>query len=241
MALQQEMVAQGNFLFRHRGIAPILILIPALLIRFYGTPDEWMTTSPFALTLIAYALAMTGLFLRFIVVGYAPPRTSGRNTQEQIADSLSQTGMYSTVRHPLYLGNVLMWLGPAMLTFQSYFIGIFLLIYWLYYERIMLAEEDYLRGKFGQAYEDWAKGRPAFIPNFFKWVPYQQSFRFSKALYQEKTGFLWLNLIFWVFNAFPSESFNEALQKSTLWTGLLLFSILLYAFLKLTRIGKVTA
>jgi protein-S-isoprenylcysteine O-methyltransferase Ste14 len=240
MALQQAMVAQGNFLFRHRGTAPILILIPALLLRFYGTPDEWIATSQSTITLIAYAIAMTGLLLRFIVVGYAPLRTSGRNTQEQIADSLSQTGMYSIVRHPLYLGNALMWLGPAMLTFQSYFIGIFILLYWLYYERIMLAEEDYLRGKFGEAYENWAKGRPAFIPDFIKWVPYQQPFRFFKALYQEKTGFLWLNLLFWIFNALPAQSMNEALEKSTLWSGLLAFSLLLYVFLKVTRIGKVT-
>jgi protein-S-isoprenylcysteine O-methyltransferase Ste14 len=235
MALQQEMVAQGNVLFRYRGVLPILVLIPALLLRFFGTPEAWLEPHSQTLTYIAYIISLAGLILRFIVVGYAPPRTSGRNTKEQIADTLSSTGLYATVRHPLYVGNFLMWLGPALLTLNLWFTGLFILMYWLYYERIMLAEEDYLRNKFGEAYETWAAGRPAFIPQFSKWAPYQQPFRFYKALYQEKTGFLWLNLIFWLFVAYPFQPFTEVVAGHALWSGLLLFSLVLYLILKLTK------
>lgn len=235
MALQQEMVAQGNILFRYRGVLPVLIIIPALLLRIFFPPDPWMAPVTGWITLGAYALALAGLILRFVVVGYAPPRTSGRNTQEQIADTLSSTGLYAVVRHPLYLGNFFMWLGSALLTFHSWFTVVFILVYWLYYERIMLAEEDYLRNKFGATYEAWAAGRPAFLPDFSKWVPYQQPFRFFKALYQEKTGFLWLNLIFWIFNAAPFDSLENVFTKNGLWTGLLLFSGILYVLLKLVH------
>ena len=31
--------------------------------------------------------------------------TSGRNTHDQVADSLNTSGIYSIVRHPLYVGN----------------------------------------------------------------------------------------------------------------------------------------
>ncbi len=235
MALQQQMVADGNLLFRYRGVLPVLILIPALLVRMFTLPDLWMQPHVQLITILAYMISFAGLVLRFIIVGYAPLRTSGRNTQEQIADCLNSTGMYSLCRHPLYLGNFLMWLGAAILTFNTWFIGLFLLVYWLYYERIMLAEEAYLRGKFGEAYENWADSRPSFIPALEKWVPYQQSFRFYKALYQEKTGFLWLNLIFWAFTTIPFNHLENSISLHNPWALLLLFSIVLYIILKLTR------
>lgn len=235
MALQQEMVKQGNFLFRYRGILPLLIVIPALFLRKFGIDSDSLAANATTTSYLAYGIALIGLCLRFIVVGHAAPNTSGRNTQGQIADTINSDGLYSIVRHPLYLGNFLMWLGPALLTFHYWFIVAFILLYWIYYERIMLAEEDYLRNKFGKPYEDWAAGRPAFIPDLAKWKPYENKMLFYKAIYQEKTGFLWLNLIFWLFNILNAESINIAFSLTTPWTALLLFAIILYAILKLTK------
>jgi len=82
-----------------------------------------------------------GLFIRAYAVGHTPANTSGRNTKEQLADELNTTGIYSMVRHPLYLGNFFMWLGAAVLTKNGWFIVAFILLYWIYYERIMFAEE----------------------------------------------------------------------------------------------------
>lgn len=235
MALQHEMVKQGNFLFRHRGTLPILIIIPALLLRKWEIQSHSLAEHATFITYIAFGIALIGLWLRFIVVGHAAPNTSGRNTQGQIADTINSDGLYSVVRHPLYLGNFLMWLGPALLTFHYWFIISFILLYWIYYERIMLAEEDYLRNKFGQPYEDWAAGRPAFIPDLAKWNPYENKLVLYKAIYQEKTGFLWLNLIFWLFNALDAHSIAEALTNRAPWNILLLISIVLYILLKLTK------
>ena len=72
--------------------------------------------------------------------------TSGRNTSEgQVADTINQTGMYSMVRHPLYVGNFIMWLGIALFTASIWFVLLFIAVYWLYYERIMYAEEQFMR------------------------------------------------------------------------------------------------
>ena len=238
MALQHEMVKQGNFLFRHRGTLPILIIIPALLLRYCGIQTDSLATQASIITYLAYGIALIGLCIRFIVVGHAAPNTSGRNTQGQMADTINSNGLYSVVRHPLYLGNFLMWLGPALLTLHSWFIVAFILLYWVYYERIMLAEEDYLRNKFGQPYEEWAAGRPAFIPDLAKWKPYENKLLLYKAIYQEKTGFLWLNLIFWLFGALNAHSIAAALTSLAPWNILLLISIVLYILLKLTKRNK---
>ena len=90
---------------------------------------------------------------------------SGRNTvQGQIADELNTKGLYSIVRNPLYVGNYFLWLGIAMLTCNPWFIAIFTLIFWIYYERIVFAEEEFLRKKFGDAYLEWTVRTPIFIP-----------------------------------------------------------------------------
>ena len=88
-------------------------------------------------------------WVRSYTIGTTPRGTSGRNTEEQVAEQLNSSGIYSTVRHPLYLGNYLMWIGIVLFTKSISFTIIVSLMYWLYYERIMFAEERFLERKFG--------------------------------------------------------------------------------------------
>ena len=97
----------------------------------------------------AISFSVLGFLVRFYTIGTTPKGTSGRNTKEQVADVLNSSGMYSMVRHPLYLGNYLIWLGISLASFNIYFAVIMSLLFWLYYERIMFAEERFLERKFG--------------------------------------------------------------------------------------------
>src|SRR5690625_4190690 len=116
--------------------------------------------------MFAVLVSIAGLSIRLVTIGFTSKNTSGRNTTEgQVADTLNTTGIYSTVRHPLYLGNFLMWLGIALWTGNFWFIISFCLFYWVYYERIMFAEESFLRKKFGDRYLEWAEQTPAFFPS----------------------------------------------------------------------------
>ena len=91
--------------------------------------------------------------------------TSGRNTSEgQVAESLNTRGMYSLVRHPLYLGNYFMWMALVLATGRLDFALIVTLAYMMYYLRIAMAEEAFLAGKFGEKYQVWAATVPAFVP-----------------------------------------------------------------------------
>ena len=147
MLLRNKMVSQGNFLFKYRGILPILILFPALWLT-YLRPLAVDQAYYITLTYVFYALAVGGLFIRVYAVGHSAPNTSGRNTSEgQIADSVNNTGLYSQCRHPLYIGNFFMWLGLAGLTFHIWFILFFIVSYFFYYERIILAQESFFRRK----------------------------------------------------------------------------------------------
>jgi hypothetical protein len=117
------------------------------------------------------AIGLLGFYVRVLVAGHAPAKTSGRNTGRQKSAVLNTTGMYSLVRHPLYLGNYLMWLG--VIVFMDVSLGWTMaaaLAWLLYYERIMMTEEDHLQQTFGDSFVAWSDRTPALFPRRLKWV-----------------------------------------------------------------------
>lgn len=238
MALLEEFEQQGNWLFRRRGQFPLLFLLVGLGIylvdRYLGLPFFLGSEASVPYFWGCVAISLLGLFIRIYTVGHTPVRTSGRNREEQIADSLNTSGIYATVRHPLYLGNFLIWLGPALLTAHFWFVASFCLFYWLYYERIMFTEEQFLRAKFGSIFTEWAAKTPAFIPALSQFRPNTVLFSWKKVFINEKNG---LASIFVVFLAFDSA--GQAMTGE--WTpnmpliALTLLSLLLLAILKIVK------
>ena len=94
------------------------------------------------------------------------------------------------LRHPLYLGNYLIWIGIASYVFSFLFIIIISLVFWLYYERIMFAEERFLENKFGDEYLNWSNKIPAFIPRISNFTPSNIPFSFITVLRREYSGVL---------------------------------------------------
>lgn len=109
MALLQELEKQGNFLFRYRSYFPLLLLPLAFWVYSYmisRNPELFSATGITMLEIISISTCLLGLIIRICTVGFTPANTSGRNTAEgQVADTVNTTGIYSIVRHPLYLGN----------------------------------------------------------------------------------------------------------------------------------------
>jgi len=166
MALIHSFEKSGNILFKYRGQIPLILFIIALPVIYFTNYTIISDSLNSILTIVAISLSILGFLIRAISIGTTPKGTSGRNTKNQVAESLNETGIYSTVRHPLYLGNYFMWIGIVLFTYNIYFIVIVSLAFWLYYERIMFAEERFLEKKFGQKYLKWSLTVPAFIPSF---------------------------------------------------------------------------
>lgn len=204
MALQTELEVQGNFLFRYRSYLPLILLPIAFWVISYmhkRNPNYFIATEFSFLEYLAIMICLFGLFIRICTVGFTPVNTSGRNTsQGQVAERINMTGIYSIVRHPLYLGNYFMWLGIAVLTGDLWFMLAFTLAYWLYYERIMYAEEQFLANKFGNVYIFWASNTPAFIPDIKKWNNPDLSFSWKKVLKKEKNGLFAIFLLVFIFD-----------------------------------------
>src|SRR5690625_7704273 len=109
MALQEEMERQGNWLFRHRSFLPIIPLIIAfvLYVRMKINPEIFIleeTRYEIVYDMFAVLVSIAGLSIRLVTIRFTSKNTSGRNTtQGQVANTLNTTGIYSTVRHHLYL------------------------------------------------------------------------------------------------------------------------------------------
>lgn len=140
-----------------------------------------------ALSIIFVAL---GFLIRAYTIGTTPRGTSGRNTRQQVAETLNTSGIYSIVRHPLYLGNYLMWAGLALFTFNLWYFLIISLIFWIYYERIMFAEEMFLQRRFGNLFTEWASHVPAFFPRLGLFRSPSMPFSFKSVLRREYSGVL---------------------------------------------------
>ena len=185
MALAEDLERSGNWLFRWRGWLPLIALAVLLLdlrhYRYLGgsrrVDELW--------ELGCFLVATFGLCIRAHVVGHAPKDTSGRNAREQRAASLNTTGLYSVVRHPLYLGNFFIFLGTISFVHAWWPAVACLLGFCMYYERIMFAEEQFLRARFGRGYEDWAAATPAIIPNLRSWKRPDLPFSLRNVLRRE--------------------------------------------------------
>jgi protein-S-isoprenylcysteine O-methyltransferase Ste14 len=152
------LVRYGNFLFKYRdALFPAVLLATFALTRPHwprgdARLDDW-------LDLFGVALAALGQALRVAVVGYAYIIRGGRNKQVY-AEGLVTGGLFAHCRNPLYVGNILI-LAGLLVVWNSplgYLVGVPFFL--LGYVAIVAAEEAFLRGKFGAAYDAYAAAVP---------------------------------------------------------------------------------
>lgn len=239
MALVHSFEKSGNFLFKYRGQIPAIIFLIALPVVFYKAPKLlfFSFSSKFhiflqVITVFSVIVSLIGIIIRAYAIGTTPHGTSGRNRDKQLAKQLNTQGIYSIVRHPLYLGNYFMWAGLLMFTYSVSLFLVVSLVFWLYYERIMFAEERYLERQFGEEYLDWSQRVPAFIPRFRQFQKSTIPFSLKTVLRREYSGVfalvLGFTLVDYTRNLGISYFFKEPMQwvRPSLWV-LLAFLLLM--------------
>lgn len=232
MSLQKQSAKHGAWLFRRRSYLPLLlaaIILPAfhgyaylLNTHFYDLIWEFS----------CFAVSIFGLLIRCCTIGHTPEGTSGRNTRNQVAQALNTSGMYATTRNPLYLGNFFMMLGVTMFVRLWWISVIYALAFWLYYERIIMAEEAFLKGKFGKQYENYLERTPAFIPNFKLWRPPALSFSSRTVLKREYPGFFGVVAAFTFLEVVGDYFLEKTLVIDPIWAGIFIFGLLTYVTLR---------
>lgn len=155
----------GAWLFRHRGhsLAPLALLIVGTAV--YVSSISAAMTSPWRgpIQAAAVLLLSAAVAIRFHVAGHARRGTSSRGVTFE-AGELITTGTYAIVRNPLYVANILIWCGIAMMTGYLPLVALTAVVAGLQYHFIIKAEERYLAQRYGRRYAEYQRCVPRWIP-----------------------------------------------------------------------------
>jgi protein-S-isoprenylcysteine O-methyltransferase Ste14 len=230
MSLIHELEKSGNWLFRRRSWLPVILLVLAAIYLFIAN----RSVIYFNLTweLICVFVSVAGELIRSYTVGYVPRNTSGRNVLDQMADELNTSGIYSIVRHPLYVGNFMMWLGPVLFLRSVWCVIIFVLAFWIYYERIIFAEEQYLRRKFGEDYDTWAFKVRSVIPRFRNFTKADLPFSFRNVLKREYNSIANLFIVFAILDVIRNIAVTGKVYMEPLYITLLVIALIFWAVIR---------
>jgi protein-S-isoprenylcysteine O-methyltransferase Ste14 len=102
-----------------------------------------------------------GEALRVWAVAAAGPET--RRRSRNVA-RLATHGPFAFVRNPIYLGNVLMWLGFVLATGAQWFLPVAGMLFAVEYGLIVRYEERVLATTFGAEYERYRERTPRWWP-----------------------------------------------------------------------------
>jgi protein-S-isoprenylcysteine O-methyltransferase Ste14 len=144
----------NQFLFKNRSYTPLPFL--AVMVIF---------AHPTIISMIAgFLIAALGEFTRASGVFYVGSET--RVTGEVGASKLVTSGPFSRVRNPLYLGNIMLYIGIGVMSMALFpWLQIAALIWFVFqYSMIIADEERFLLDKFGDEFREYLKKVPRFFP-----------------------------------------------------------------------------
>ena len=166
-------------LFKYRSYTPIPFL---LVMFFYENANIWSL-------IVGFVIALAGELIRLWGVSWAGSET--RTTGTVGGAFLVVSGPFAHVRNPLYLGNILMYVGLGVMSYALFpYLQVVALVYFMFqYHMIVKEEEEYLKKTYGKSYEEYVNKVPRFIPRLF---PYkfkgieQPTFKLNAGLKSEK-------------------------------------------------------
>ena len=142
----------GAMLFRNRSWLPVLFIGVPLLV-----PGRMST----ALWIIGAIFIVAGEWIRLAGVAAAGTVTRRRSRTVQ---RLVTYGIFVWVRNPLYVGNLLIWMGFTIISGVLWFLPIAVVIFAIEYSLIVRYEEGVLESIFGGEYLAYKQSTPRWTP-----------------------------------------------------------------------------
>ncbi len=146
-------------MFEMRGYTPIPFI---LLMLLYARP------TPLSL-ILGFSVACCGEVIRLWGVSVAGTET--RTTGRVGGTHLFIDGPFGYVRNPLYVGNMLMYIGVGVMAnaLTPYLVAGAFGFFLIQYSLIVTKEEEYLRATFGDEYDRYVLEVPRFIPRLTRY------------------------------------------------------------------------
>ena len=237
------MIQIGNFFFKYRNLLFILLYL-ALFIPSSPifSPEVFGPTYFLWPITIGLIVTITGQLIRGATIGLAYIIRGGKDGKVYAEDLVTE-GIFNHCRNPLYVGNILMLAGVGILSNSLLYILVFIPFFLFVYQAIVLAEENFLRGKFGEKFNQYCKKVNRWIPDLrgvgktftgmhFKWRRW--------ILKEYNTQYVWLSGITLILLfKYPELTNNDTGLRNTLLIIILSLLLLLYLFVRyLKKSGK---
>lgn len=190
------MISIGNFFFRYRNFLFLFLylalFIPSAPLFSPAYLGPYYYIWPVTLGLI---ITISGQLIRGATIGLAYIIRGGKEGKVY-AEELVTGGIFNHCRNPLYVGNILMLCGVGVLSNSLLYVFVFIPFFLFVYQTIVLAEENFLRSKFGEQYNRYAN-------TVNRWVPRLQGisatfksmhFKWRRWILKEyNTQYIWLS------------------------------------------------
>jgi protein-S-isoprenylcysteine O-methyltransferase Ste14 len=245
------MIAIGNFFFKYRNWIFILfyaaLFVPSLPLfsaaecgaRYYWWP-----------VVLGLLITCTGQGIRGLTIGLAYIVRGGKEGKPY-AEGLVTEGIFRHCRNPLYVGNILMLLGVGILANSVFYVAFMMPLFSFIYQAIVLAEEDFLRKKFGQGFDNYCRDVNRWWPSLRGIGSTLRSMEFNWKrwiLKEHTTQFIWLlGIVSLLAAPLPELRYPELLEGCAL-PPLRIFTVsvallcALYALIRmLKKSGRFTA
>ena len=153
-----------------------VVFVP--LVSYFGQPTREMLIA-------GGVVALIGTLIRLWASGHVKKNKV-----------LATDGPYAYVRHPLYVGNILILLGFSMASnlWWAYALMVFLILF--YYPPAISYEDAKLNRLFGEEWQNWSRNIHALIPTFTNKAGSTSSeWSFKQSLFQNLEPVIVLYLI----------------------------------------------
>jgi protein-S-isoprenylcysteine O-methyltransferase Ste14 len=234
MKISEHSSHTGRFFFRWRGYL-FLPLLPIFLLSFIQYNPISSPMDDLLWEVGCFLVALLGLSVRVLTVGTVPRGTSGRGTKKPGANVLNTTGMYSIVRHPLYLGNYFIALGISLFL-RTWFLPIIAsLALIVHYKIVISSEEEYLEGKFGDEFRAWAAKVSVIIPRLNNYQAPKLSFSWKAALRREFYGLFGIITAFFALDFIGDFIAYKRITFDPFWTPLFMIGLVFFSVIRILK------
>jgi protein-S-isoprenylcysteine O-methyltransferase Ste14 len=237
------MISIGNFFFKYRNVLFIFLY----LALFIPSPDIFRPEQlgekyylwPIVLGLV---VTITGQAIRGATIGLAYIIRGGKD-KKVYAEELVTQGIFNHCRNPLYVGNILMLVGVGILSNSLLYMAVLIPLFLFIYQAIVLAEENFLRGKFGASFDAYCARVNRWVINPSGLGETFQSMEFKPKrwiLKEYNTQFVWLAGITLILLLYYPQltHYDDRLRNMLLGFIILVLAVVYFTVRYLKKSGK---
>lgn len=238
------MIPIGNFFFKYRNnlfiFLYLLLFLPSPLLFSPEKFGEKYYLFPIILGLL---ITISGELIRGLTIGLAYIIRGGRD-KKVYAEKLVTEGLFNHCRNPLYVGNILMLLGAGILSNSLLYVAIVIPVFLFIYQAIVLAEENFLRNKFGPQFDAYCSRVNRWLINFNGIAKTFDGMRFNYKrwiLKEYNTIMVWMTGICALIIYKYPELMPSAAHRNWLFGGIVVLLGATYGYVRyLKKSGKMT-